>query len=176
MAAADAETVAEAYINMAYAGIQEGRAGEALELLSVALGAAESIGTPPSLMLVWGNIGLAKLLDGDTDGAREAFSRQLRMCVDKAFVWEADEGLAAVAAADGEFERAARLRGAARALGYPVDGDQRVDHRLERDYYARAHAWCGNDAWTLAEREGATPSSGQAIRYDSRAFRRRRTG
>jgi hypothetical protein len=47
----------------------------------------------------------------------------------------ADEGLiglAAIAAREGQPERAARLLGAARALGYPPIGDQPIDDRLER--------------------------------------------
>jgi hypothetical protein len=82
-------SVADAYLSVAYAGIQEGRVGEAPDLLGVALGAAGSIGMPPSMMLVWRNIV-------------------------NAFVWGADEGLAglaAVAAADSEIERAARVSG-----------------------------------------------------------------
>jgi hypothetical protein len=49
-------------------------------------------------------------------------------------------GMAAVAAGHGHYETAARLRGAARAAGYPpVISDEHIDARLERDYF-RARA------------------------------------
>jgi hypothetical protein len=50
-------------------------------------------------------------------------------------------GLAAVAAADDQDSTAARLRGVARACGYPqTEIDKRIAERLERDYFAPARA------------------------------------
>jgi hypothetical protein len=75
-------------------------------------------------------------------------------------------GLAAVAAAQGRDEIAARLRGAAHALGYPpATFDKRVDARLERDHLAAARTRRGDVAWRADEQAGAGLSREQAIAY-----------
>ena len=69
-------------------------------------------------MLVHGNFGLAALLTGDTDAARDAFREELALCrelVVRPFATEGLLGLAGVAAVRGDIDRAARLVGAAAA-------------------------------------------------------------
>ena len=89
-----------------------------------------------------GNLGLALMFADRPQEARRAFERKLVLCDTHAFSHDIGEplaGLAALAAADGQCEAAARLRGAARACGYPPAAfDRHIDDRLERDYFAAA--------------------------------------
>jgi hypothetical protein len=118
------------------------------------------------MMGVLGNIGLANLFDGDRGRASAAFTRQLRLCVDHASPYSAGEGLAglaAVASIHGRYEQAARLLGAARAMGYPPADAHTIDDRLERDYFAPARASYGIHTWQAEEQAGAKLSYHQAI-------------
>ena len=63
-------------------------------------------------MLLQGNSGLAALLTGDTDAARQAFREELTLCRELGFLPFASEGLAGLAAVStvrGDDDRAARL-------------------------------------------------------------------
>jgi predicted ATPase/DNA-binding SARP family transcriptional activator len=166
--AGDHRELANSYINAAYTALLEDRVAEAMRLLHLARPATDRIDSPVSSMLIAGNIGLSGLFTGDLPGAREAFRDQLRLCQGHAFRYGADEGLiglAAIAAREGQPERAARLLGAARALGYPPAGDQPIDDRLEQGYFAAARAAYGEVAWQHAQQLGATLSYDQAIAY-----------
>jgi hypothetical protein len=97
------------------------------------------------MMITLGVLGLAKLFSRDLQSARRAFARQLRICMRSSLQYGLCDGLAGVAAilsCENQPERAARLLGAARALGYPTPGAQAIDDRLERDYFAPARATC----------------------------------
>jgi hypothetical protein len=80
-------------------------------------------------MILHGNLGLAALLTGDTDAARDAFREELTLCRELVVRPIASEGLlgfAALGAVHGDDHRAARLVGAAAAHTYdqlqePVD-------------------------------------------------------
>ena len=112
--------VAAAYSTAAYVALSEDRVAEATSLLDTALQAIAGVEDPWGTLIILSNLGLARLFSGDLDGARDAFEHGLRLCADHAFRNTADEalaGLAAVAAAQGRDEIAARLRGAAHALG-----------------------------------------------------------
>ena len=162
----DYEGLAGAYLSAAYSSLTKGRLQEALSLLDVAQSALPKLNNPATEMFVFGNLGLAKLFSGELLAARTAFERQLQLCVGKAFRFGADEGLvglAAVSAAQGQPEQAAKLRGAGRALGYPQPEDNAIDRRLERDYFSPARAACGLTAWRRAERAGAGLSYEAAI-------------
>jgi predicted ATPase/DNA-binding SARP family transcriptional activator len=158
-----------AYTTAAYLALSEDRAAEATSLLDTALRAAAHIEDPWNTAITLSNLGLAGLFSGDLKQARAAFERAVRLCAQHAFNDIADEslaGLAAVAAAQGRDETAARLRGAAHALGYPpVAFDKRIDDRLERDYLAAARTRYGDDAWRADEQAGARLSLEQAIAY-----------
>lgn len=138
-------------------------------LLETALHAVGSIDDPFETEIILSNIGLARLFSGDLDHARDAFERALHLCAQHDFRELAGEGLAglaAVAAAQGRDETAARLRGAARALGYPpATLDTQIDNRLERDYLAAARTRYGYVAWAADERAGARLSREEAIAY-----------
>jgi predicted ATPase/DNA-binding SARP family transcriptional activator len=107
---------AELLSRMSYTAMLERDAAGALRLSQAAHVAACALGEPQVLAFVRGNQGLAALFSGDLDGAMEAFREELsiaRQQVLQLLAAEAIVGLAAVAALDGDLERAARLCGAA---------------------------------------------------------------
>ena len=67
--------------------------------------------------------------------------------------FEGLRGLAAVAAVDGDDQRAATLVGAAAAHRYEQPEDL-VDARLDKDVFGPARIRCGTDAWDAAARDG----------------------
>lgn len=163
--------MASAYSTAAYVALSEDRVAEANSLADAALQAADGLDDPWEMMVIHGNIGLARLFAGDIENAHEAFTRQLRLCAQHAFRDIADtgeglSGLAAVAAARGRDNVAATLRGAAHALGYPpTNFDERIDERLEADYLAAARTRYGDAAWRAREQAGARLSIDHAIAY-----------
>ena len=163
----DYRALAGAYLTAGYELLFEDRPREALIRLNTALAAAERVPRPEyTLMLVWGNVGLANLFLGDLRAARGAFEDQLRLCLGHAFRYGADEGLAGLAAVLAHAnrpERAANLLGAARALGYPPVGDQPIYDRLARDFFTPARTRYGAIAWDRAEQRGSHLSYDQAI-------------
>jgi predicted ATPase/DNA-binding SARP family transcriptional activator/class 3 adenylate cyclase len=165
----DYRDVVGAYASSAYVALSEDHITEATSLLDTALHAVGRIEDPQETAIVLSNMGLARLFSGELDQASEAFERALRLCARHAFRENADEGLAglaAVAAAQGRDETAARLQGAAHALGYPpATFDKRIDDRLERDYFAVARTRYGDIAWRADEQNGAGMSREQAIAY-----------
>ncbi|MGZ4233624.1 MAG: hypothetical protein ACXVVQ_19660, partial [Solirubrobacteraceae bacterium] len=141
---------------------------DALELLDVAVPAAQKVRDPHTLMIVSGNLGLARLFGGDLELAENAFRRQLELCVGQTFSFGADEGLAglsAISAQRGLNDRAARLAGAARKLGHNDASDPAIVHRIEHDFLGAARARLGTDAWRRAHDEGSAMSYDQAIAY-----------
>jgi predicted ATPase/DNA-binding SARP family transcriptional activator len=161
--------VASTYSSAAYVALTEDRFAEAVSLLDRALSAVARVDDPPETAIILSNTGLARLFVGDLDHAREAFERALRLRAENSLREVADEslaGLAAVAAAQGRYEMAARLRGATRAYGYPpASFDKRIDDRLERDYLAAARTRYGDVTWRADEQAGARLSREQAIAY-----------
>jgi predicted ATPase/DNA-binding SARP family transcriptional activator len=114
---------------------------------------------------VSGITGLASLLTGDTDAARDAFREELELCRRLIALPIASEGLlglAAVAVVDGDLGHAARLRGAATAHGHGQQKDD-VEARLKATFFAPARKRHGADAWDTAVREGAQLSFEDAI-------------
>jgi predicted ATPase len=150
-----------------YVAMSENRLAEALTLLETGLQAAERSNDPYETMIAHGNIGLATFFSHDLEGAHDEFAHQLRLCGQHRFHHEASEGLAglaAIAAAQGDDEVAARLRGAARAFGYAVARfDKRIDDRLERESLATARVRYGDTRWRRAEQAGVALSLEQAI-------------
>src|SRR3954447_23427763 len=118
-------------------------------------------------MLPRANCGLAALLTGDTDGARQAFREELKLCREMVVLPVASEGLlglAAVATVRADGDRAARLLGAALAHRYGQAKD-RVDARLYSAFFDVARPRHGADAWDAAAREGDALSFEHAIAY-----------
>jgi predicted ATPase len=167
--AGDNRSVAWMYTNAAYSELQADRPHHALRLLRLALPAAEKLDTVSTRMFLHGNVGLAHLLAGNLSEARTAYEDQLELCAGQSFRSGPDEalvGLAAISACEGQFERAARLFGAARALGYPnTPAAEPIHARLEREYLAAARSRYGPEAWRRAEDTGAALSFEDAVAF-----------
>jgi predicted ATPase/DNA-binding SARP family transcriptional activator len=156
--------LAVSYSNSAYSALLEGRSDEALTLAEKAMAMAEASEDPNITMFTAANLGVAALLSRDFERAREAFRRQLELCRQHVLRWQAGEGfagLAAVAALDGEFERAARLFGAACAV--TDGGHNEILERVEHDFIVAARLRYGEARWSAAERTGAVLPFEQAI-------------
>ena len=125
-------------------------------------------------MLLQRKVGLAALFTGDTEAARDAFREQLehsRDLVVQPAAFEALYGLAAVAAADDDLDRAARLYGAAATFRHG-DPENEIDTRLHATFFEPARTRRGPEAWDAAVHAGGTLSLNDAIAYalpDSRA-------
>ena len=129
------------YNNAAYNAIKAGSPEAARPFLAQAVPLAHELGDPVFLALTCGNVGLEALFNDDLDRARDAFDEGLRLCrehVVRHLAAEALGGLAAIATRRGDPERAARLLGAATAIG-PV-GDADVNAQLEEHFFAPARA------------------------------------
>ena len=154
------------YSNSVYNAIRARKAELAPALLGRAVPLAREFGDPLMLASVFGNAGLAALFTGDLDRARVAFDDQLRLCREHAWPEHAAEGLAGLAAAatrGGDPNRAARLLGAASALG-PI-GDADVTDQLEEHFFGPARAKHGAQRWNEAVSVGADMTLEQAIDF-----------
>ena len=150
--------LANLYSNLAYGAIAERGYGEAQRMLDEAIGLLD-----PSYAhltaIVHGNLGLARLLTGRTNEAVPAFLVELRFAGEQINVICAAEGLAglaAVAAAEGDHRRCARLLGAARGLGPYADAA--LSAELERCFYAQSRLVLGEPEWEATMRAGAALS------------------
>jgi hypothetical protein len=152
------------YNNTAYNAIKAGRAELAQPFLAQAAPLARELGDPVFLALTCGNAGLEALFTDDLDRALNGFHEELRLCrehVLKHFAAEGLRGLAAVAARRGDPERAARLLGAATAIG-PV-GDADVKAQLEDQFLGPARH--STQRWSHAHTAGAQMSFEEAIAF-----------
>jgi predicted ATPase/DNA-binding SARP family transcriptional activator len=160
--------IARMYGNAAYASLVDGRPTEALDLLEVAVLAAGSLDDLGIESFLCGNLGLAHLFTGDLAQAREQFTREIVLSAQQALRYGMEEGLAglaAIAAAEGQSERAATLLAAARSLGSWEPQDAVILDRLERDYFGIAKAGLGAPGWQQAQRHGANMTHEEAIAY-----------
>jgi DNA-binding CsgD family transcriptional regulator len=121
------------------------------------------------LELVLESQGWATLLQGDPEQARALFEEGLALCrqVDnKLFTIGYLEGLACIAAARAEDERAARLFGAARTLhetiGYRHSADQRA---LRKPYLSAARSRLDEQTWEAEFAEGHSMAFEEAVEY-----------
>jgi predicted ATPase len=152
------------YNNTAYNAIKAGHPEAAGRFLAEAVPLAQELGDPVFSALTWGNVGLDALFADDLDRARDAFEEQLRLCrelVVRHLAAEALGGFAAIAACRGDPERAARLLGAATAIG-PV-GDPDVNAQLEEQFFAPARL--RTPGWSPAHRAGAQMGFEEAIAF-----------
>jgi predicted ATPase/DNA-binding SARP family transcriptional activator len=151
------------YNNAAYNAIKAGSPQSARPLLAQAVPLAQELGDPVFLALTCGNVGMEALFNEDLDRAEDAFDEGLRLCrehVVRHFAPEALGGLAAIASRRGDTERAARLLGAATAIGEVGDAD--VSAELEEHFFAPARAY-GTRLWCEAYTAGAQMSFEGAI-------------
>ena len=140
---------------------------DATDFLARAVALTRELDDPFHWMLVQVRWGLAALFRDDIAGAAAAFHEQLdvaRELVVLPVVFEGLRGLAAVAARHGDFDRAARLYGAAEAHRYE-EPEHPIDARLHDTFFAPALARDGTEAWDTAERAGAALGLRDAIAY-----------
>jgi predicted ATPase len=159
--------LADLLASSAYAAMGAGSDRDAKALIERALPIARGLDDPGLWMMVHGNFGLAALLTGDIDGARNGFREELRLCRELAvrpFASEGLSGLAAVAAADGDIDRVARLCGAAGAHRYGRP-HAAVEDRLDAIFFEPARTRLGVDVWEAAAAEGAALNFEDAIAY-----------
>jgi predicted ATPase/DNA-binding SARP family transcriptional activator len=151
----------------AYGALCLGSDRDAMEFVGRAVPLVRELETPFIWMILQGNLGLAALLTGDTDAARDAFREELVLCrelVARPIASEGLSGLAAVAVACGDSERAATLVGAAASHRYG-EVPSLVDARLGAEFFEPARRRRGAAAWDAAVRDGGTLSFMDAIAY-----------
>jgi non-specific serine/threonine protein kinase len=154
------------YTNSAYNAIKQGKPDCASRFVADALRLARQLGDPLPLAFVLGNAGLEALFLDDLDRAQDAFHEQLRLCEDHVITSAVPEGLGGLAAIEirrGDPARAARLLGAATALGTVGDAD--VYAQLEEQFFAAARARYGVRAWSEASAAGAQMSFEEAVDF-----------
>jgi predicted ATPase/DNA-binding SARP family transcriptional activator/DNA-binding CsgD family transcriptional regulator len=121
------------------------------------------------LELALDNLGWAALLQGDYDRARTSYQESLTLCKelgDKVIASESLEGMACIAAAEGDAERAARLFGVAQALREVVGYHHRPEENALREpYLADARSQLEEASWEVEWAEGRAMSMEQAIEY-----------
>jgi tetratricopeptide (TPR) repeat protein len=157
----------ELFSDATYGAVVMGFGRDAREFADRAAPIVRDLDNPGAWMTLCGNTGLAAVLTGDTDAARDAFREELVLCRQLVTLPMASEGLlglAAVAVVDGNLGHAARLRGAATPSGYGQQQDD-IEARLEAAFFASARTRHGADAWDIAVREGAQLSFEDAIAY-----------
>ena len=151
----------------AYAALCLGSERDATDFAARATPIARALDSRFVRMLNSGNLGLAALLTGETDTASRAFREELTLCRDmvvRSSLFEGLRGLAAVAVADGDAERAATLVGAAYAHRYDLAEDA-VEARLDEEFFEPARTRSAIGTWNDAEREGSLLSVEDAISY-----------
>ena len=152
----DFHGLAGLYSHAGYAAITQGNYQRAAAYVDEALVLAEQSGEQVRVMMAFGNLGLASLFTGNFDDAAAHFAQQLRLGHEHAVSWMAAEaitGLAAIAARQGDSERAALLLGAAESLAN-VLGDA-VGARLEQEFFAPARDGIGEARWAVVHTAGA---------------------
>jgi predicted ATPase/DNA-binding winged helix-turn-helix (wHTH) protein len=136
-----------------------------------AMEVAAAVGDVWTIAFVQGNAATAALLGDRHDAARAGFHDELVRAVTHALPhfthFDALYGLAALAAAGGDDQRAAVVAGAAWAIdARPVDPAARpVYNRLEQRFLAPARERLGDDAWKAASAEGRRMDAGAAVAY-----------
>jgi predicted ATPase/class 3 adenylate cyclase len=159
--------LAHLFAAAAYAALQMDGDRDAKEYVARATPTTRVLDNPFLWIFLRGSFGLAALLTGDTDAARQAFREELTLCRDLVFLPFASEGLAglaAVSAVDGDDHRAACLVGAAAEHRYGQPKDP-IDARLDETFLEPARTRHGADAWDAAAREGSVLSFEDAIAY-----------
>ena len=152
------------YSDIAYSWIKLGRPAAARPLVERALSLVRDLGDPAMGAGAYGNAGMAALMSEDLERARAAFDQQLRLSREHGY-WVSAEGLAglaAIATRRGELGRAARLLGAATAVG-PWDGDADVREWLEQEFFGPARQRYGTERWDETFATGAQLSFEDAL-------------
>ena len=145
--------------------LRRGCDAEAAMYLDRSTPVARQLQQPSHWLHALNNVGLVALLRDDSAAADEAFREALPLSHDLGWSpHHALTGLAAVAAVQGRWERAARLAGAV-AAHYGATDDDVVQLRLEAGFLEPARLRCGSDAWDASARQGAVLSLQEATAY-----------
>jgi tetratricopeptide (TPR) repeat protein len=163
----DAHHLADLFLVAGHRALVSGDYDDAAELLGRAGTLIRELGEPFDWMKVRGMSGLAALLTEDFAGAVAAFREQLELARELVALPAAGEGLrglAAVAARDGDLDRAGRLCGAAGAHRYGQP-EHPFDVRVRETFIAPAQVRHGAEAWGTAVRAGAALGFHDAIAY-----------
>jgi predicted ATPase/DNA-binding SARP family transcriptional activator len=162
-----AREVGDLYTSSAWVALELGADAEARVLAERAVPIVRALDDGFLWMVVCGNLGLARLLTDEPDGACAAFREELGLCRELVVpVWAREGllGLAAVAAIRGDDERAARLKGAsdAQRLGEP-EGDLMMG-RIDATFFRGARERLG-DRWDHLVQDGAALGFDAGIAY-----------
>jgi predicted ATPase len=156
--------LAQLQSNVAYGMLAEGRPEDARRVIDADL--AEQTVDPFVQVNSRGDRGLAALLAGDLMSAGQLFAEQLELCHRHGCVTisrEALGGLAAVAAASGEDQRAARLLGALGPEG--MLGHLKILNTIEQRFLRPARHRIGAEAWDREQADGAAIVPDELLAY-----------
>jgi hypothetical protein len=152
--------------NLAWWALKAGDPVEARAKLVESLELARQIDDTCTIASVTGHLGWAALLEGDLESARLQFREEAaisRHVGRRALLADAIWGLAQTAAA-GDPDRAARLGGAAFALGAPAGYDPLLESNTLVDHYDRAgRPWASRRGKKPGPREGSSRSTRRSI-------------
>jgi hypothetical protein len=151
---------------LAYLAVGLGDYRAAQRLSADALERATTCGAREELVAAaQANAALAALFAGDLTAAQQGFANEVNAGIrlmDDILISEGLTGLAAIAAASGRDELAARLHGAADATGHaaasPVIGE-----RLDERFFAPARERLGKGAWDAAHAAGRALKPSEAL-------------
>ena len=148
--------------------LRAGRDQDATRYLQRAVPLARRLREAYPWMHLRTKVGVAAIFTGEIAAAHDAFGEALtlsRTLVVPAFTSLCLDGLAAVAAVDGDLDRAARLAGAAAAHRAETTDDT-LDARLRAAFLEPARAASGIRTWDdVAARDGAALTIDEAIEY-----------
>jgi predicted ATPase/DNA-binding SARP family transcriptional activator/DNA-binding CsgD family transcriptional regulator len=165
----DKLTLAGNLINLALVVYSQGDLEQAAQLTEEGVALQRELGARGWVALGLCNLGWMALLQDDLGRAADLYRESLSLSWDTGMnplVQSTSEGLACVAGARGETERAARLWGAAQALheteGIPRDDDflAEADARI-----SAVRSGMGEDAWQEAWRKGRAMTLDEAVSY-----------
>ena len=159
--------LAQLLAGSSYMALGMGSDRDAKELSTARCHSRVSSIDPFTWLLLRDNAGLVALLTGDIDAAHEELREGLTLCrelVVPIFAFEGLLGLAAVAAARSDTQRAARLAGAAATHRDDAPPDE-VEARVDAAFIQPARARYGTAAWDAAAHDGGTLGFEDAIAY-----------
>ena len=164
-----ARPLGEYLISLGYEYLLEGDHDRATALNEEAAELYQKRGRRGGLQVAFDNLGWAALEQGHYRRAEDLHEENLVLCQelgDRLIASESMEGLACVAGATGEGERAAKLFGAAQtqreAVGYV---HTHREHALREPYLAAARSRVGDAAWAETWEEGQSMTFEDAIAY-----------
>ncbi len=160
----DIHGLASLYNDAGYTAVTQGSYERAAGYLDEALELAHRTGEQLRVMIVTGNLGVVALFTAELECAAARFAEQLRLSREHAVHWMAADGiagLAAIAARQGEAERAARLLGAAESLAKVLEDAAGV--RLEQEFFSPARERLGETRWRAAHADGARLGFEEAV-------------